>query len=479
MNIANVLSESKRERFRPSRKLKICHLVATVEGGRWCFEQLRELRDRYGHDVTAILSGTEGSLPDLCADAGIRVLTAEFNLVGSHGKGFMRSWPAKVKALSDLLLQERFDVVQTHVLTTMLFGRTAAWLADVPVRLSMIAGPFHLMAYTTRWLDAWTAWMETGLIPSCRLSHDLCRAMGVPERKLALIYYGPDQTRFDPATVSPAGLRQKMGWDADTPIVTMVAYFYPRMVNTSWIPVAVKGKGAKGHEELIRAAAVVIRQFPQTKFVLVGKGWGPTGEQFMEEMRALVTELDLGNSVFFLGGRDDVPSIYRDTTIAVQVPLNENLGGSIEALLMERPLVATRVGGLVDAVRDGETGILVQPGNPASLAEGILKLLRDPEMAARLGKQGRAFTLEKFTLDTSVDELAAFYERQSQTVKPGYRSWPRALRYGLGGALFGVLAFRYLLVDNLMLQRLPSAIRAAKARLARHMRRVQSHLFPG
>src|SRR4030095_5507471 len=104
--------------------------------------------------------------------------------------------PMTILKLARFFRQQHFDVVQSHVFRSMLIGRPAAWLADVPVRLSMISGPFHLEAQTSRWIDRRTHWMETMLIPSCEESLRLCRDMGVPKERLALVYYGADERRF-------------------------------------------------------------------------------------------------------------------------------------------------------------------------------------------------------------------------------------------------------------------------------------------
>src|SRR5205814_808808 len=114
----------------------------------------------------------------------------------------------------------------------------------------------------------------------------------------------------------------------------------------------------------------------------------------------------LQDNVIFTGFRSDVPQVYRDLDVSVQPSLNENLGGTIESLLMECPTVATRVGGLTESVVDGETGVSVNPGDPADLARGILSLLRDPQAARTLGKVGRARMLARFTLQRTVADLA-------------------------------------------------------------------------
>jgi hypothetical protein len=88
---------------------------------------------------------------------------------------------------------------------------------------------------------------------------------------------------------------------------------------------------------------------------------------------------------------------------------------------MACPTVATRVGGMVDSVIDGETGILVAPEDPVDLARGIRILLRDPEYARRLGKAGRELMLSRFTLTTTAPALAALYRRHRAAAPGAFR----------------------------------------------------------
>jgi glycosyltransferase involved in cell wall biosynthesis len=211
-----------RKPMRPS-KLKICHVVATTEGASWVFDQLRGLRDRYGHEVSVVLNGASGRLVDWFRAEAIPVHVVDFDFTSSPD---LLGLPRKVLALAQLFRRERFDVVQTHLFHSMIIGRIAGWIAHVPVRLSMIAGPFHLEAYTPRWIDRATAWMDTGIIASCEHTLKLYRACGVSPRRLGLIYYGPDESKFDPANLRRGLVRQEFGWPADTPLIGMVAIFY-------------------------------------------------------------------------------------------------------------------------------------------------------------------------------------------------------------------------------------------------------------
>lgn len=432
-----------------SRPVRLCHVCATTEGAAWLHEQLRDLRDCHGYDVTAILNGSSGGLVDRFRASGIRVLEADFDFTSS---GDLFSLPRKVLRLHRLLRKERFDIVQTHLFHSMVIGRIAAWFADVPVRLAMVAGPFHLEAYTPRWIDRWTCFMETAIIASCTFMRTLYRGMGVPARKIELAFYGPDPARFD-TSVAPADLRGEQGWAPDAPVVGMVAYFYPELGVNRWTPPAVQGRAIKRQEDFIRAARMILDERPEVRFLLVGSGWEAGGHAYMARMQALATELGLDPVLRFTGHRTDVPAVLRSLDVAVQASVNENLGGTIESLAMEAPTVATRVGGMVDTVIDGETGVLVEPANPADLKRGILRLLDDPEAARRMAKRGRAYMLSRFTLDHTVDDLHGIYTRRLAEAPRGYRPVVSVLRFAGGSVLCAVIVLRFVFLDLFWLPR--------------------------
>jgi hypothetical protein len=250
----------------------------------------------------------------------------------------------------------------------------------------------------------------------------------------------------------PTDLRKEFGWAAETPLIGMVAYFYPELPHNRWIPPAVQGRSVKSQEDLIRAAPRILPEFPDAKFLLIGSGWEDGGKTYMRRMQQLVADLGLETSIVFTGFRTDIPAILRDIDIAVQPSLSENLGGTIESLLMECPTVATRVGGLTDSILDGKTGVLVEPSNPASLAEGILRLLRDPERARQYGAAGREHMLAAFTLRRTGERLAKLYRHELDRRKAGYRPAVVAVRLLLGSLLCLGIVTRYCLLDAWLLR---------------------------
>src|SRR5437588_5880598 len=116
------------------------------------YEQLRELRDKHGFEVAAVISGDQGPLVDKLRAADIPFYVANFDAANTASPDAIVKLPLGILRLARLLRRERFDVVQTHVFKSMVLGRPAAWIADAPIRLAMIAGPFHLEAPSSRWI---------------------------------------------------------------------------------------------------------------------------------------------------------------------------------------------------------------------------------------------------------------------------------------------------------------------------------------
>ena len=113
----------------------------------------------------------------------------------------------------------------------------------------------------------------------------LCLDLGISKERLALIYYGADEKKFDPSQTPGTNLVQRFGWDKDVPVIGMISYFYPRLPRGRCVPPHLFGRGGKGHEELVHAAPAVLAQFPAAKFLMIGSGWGDAGESYLQEIR--------------------------------------------------------------------------------------------------------------------------------------------------------------------------------------------------
>ncbi|WP_448625440.1 glycosyltransferase family 4 protein [Geodermatophilus sp. URMC 64] len=153
----------------------------------------------------------------------------------------------------------------------------------------------------------------------------------------------------------------------------------------------------KGQQTAISALALVRRAGFDVTLTLVGDSY-PGYEDYVEALHALAAREQVGDSTVFAGFQDPAP--YVAAADVVLVPsLIEPFGlVAAEALLLGRPVVASRVGGLPEIIRDGETGLLVDPDDPRALADAIIRLLSDPALAAELGRAGRADAQARFSM---------------------------------------------------------------------------------
>ena len=402
-----------------ARPLRVAQVIGSVEGGRWGLSICQGLRDR-GYDVVAVIPPAHGRFSERLEAARIPIVRRDLQLASSSPwrrriRGTQRAWDAAhllraAGALAIELRRRRVDVVHTHIFNATIVGRIAAWLARVPIRIAHVPGPLHLESPVLRELDVRTQWMDHHLLGGSAYIERLYRELGVDPRRVSHTYYGPDLERFTPATGRGERVRADLGVPPGVPLVGQVAYFYPP-TNERWTPPALRGRGLKGHSDFLEAARLVLAEDPGVRFALVGGGWGPGGEEHRSEMRALARALGVDHAVVFTGDRDDVPDVLAALDVSVQCSLSENLGGTIESLLMERPTIATRVGGMPESVLHERTGLLVEPRDPPALAAAMLRLLRDPDEASRLGKAGRERMLTRFTAAATVDEIDALYRR--------------------------------------------------------------------
>jgi len=215
-------------------------------------------------------------------------------------------------------------------------------------------------------------------------------------KRLVTIYDGVDLRRFDPS-VDPSPVHAELGVPRGRKVVGLVSRLVP----------------GKGHKELLEAAAVVVKRYPNVVFLIVGGTPYATSEQLREELQAVVQSLQLRDYVIFTGWREDVPRILSAVDIFVHCPTTciEGLGiANLEAMAMGKPTVVSNNGGLPDAVVDGVTGFVVPPGDIEKLSAAILRLLEDDELARRLGRNARQRIENEFDIEKNTRKLEVFFE---------------------------------------------------------------------
>ena len=161
----------------------------------------------------------------------------------------------------------------------------------------------------------------------------------------------------------------------------------------------------KGFHDLLRAAAAVRDKHPGVRWVLVGDG------PERAALHALGDTLGLRDVVTFAGWQADVAPWLAGLDVFVLPSHGEHFGRVlVEAMALGKPVVATDAGGVPEIVVDGETGLLVPPGDPPALAAAIARLVEDPAQRARLGEAGRRRATSEFSLERHRDALRALYQ---------------------------------------------------------------------
>ena len=177
----------------------------------------------------------------------------------------------------------------------------------------------------------------------------------------------------------------------------------------------------KGIEPLLEAAKEVRRQLPETRFVLAGP-WQMAGKPASMglEMKAS------GNAAGLCWAGHvhwkDLIALYRRATVFVMPSYFESFGISVvEAMAFGLPVVATTGGGLPEVVEDGETGILVPPGDPQALSEAVMRLLRDPCLCRKMGQAGCRRVMQKFTTENVSRTMLGIYAGAMRAEDAGER----------------------------------------------------------
>jgi glycosyltransferase involved in cell wall biosynthesis len=301
------------------------------------------------------------------------------------GKYDLRVWPR----LTNLLRRRKIDAVITvGAGDKMFWGRLAARRVGVPVILSALHstgwpdGVGRLNQILTPITDSFIAVAE---------SHGrfLAKNLKISEDRVAVISNGVDTTRFAPHP-DIAAVRCELGIGPTDPVVGIVAALRPE----------------KNHDLFLAMARQVVNQLPAARFLIVGDG--PCRDAIQQRSR----ELEIADQVMMLGSRNDVPHLLAAMNVfALTSHIEANPVSILEAMSVGRPVVATNVGSIHEAVAEGHTGFLVTPGDADRFAERVLQLLQEPLMCESMGVAARKAVLD----DWSIEAMVHGYERLIET----------------------------------------------------------------
>jgi len=315
------------------------------------------------------------------------------------------------------LRKRHVDVVHAYGFHANVFALPAARLAGVRGIVASIRDTGDHLTPNQRRVQRLACRLADAILVNAEAVKARLIGEGYDGARISVIGNGVTLSRFGPKN-GDGRRRRELGFAPEAPLVAVFCRLNP----------------LKGIEHFLEAAARVATRFPHARFAVVGEGRviedgvivdGP----YKRELGAHAARLGLGDRVVFTGLRGDVPELLDEVTVSVLPSLSEGLSNAIlESMAAGVPVVATAVGGNPEAVKDGVTGLLVPPGDPAALAGAICALLEDDALATRLGESGRERVEQCFSEKRMVGDTERFY--LSLLAKKGGRraAWGRAER---------------------------------------------------
>jgi len=383
----------------PARVLFVHH------GDNWVRGSERALLDLLGHlDRTRfepIVWTNSLGLSDGVREQEIPVVHTLFRYLLDGGRGNWQTFRSQVRQGREFLRRERIDLIHANS------GAPVQWMVPA-ARSERVPLLVHLHTpYDLRHRCGFLLHQAQLVVGGAEAAVTGLREDGLSVESTPVAYYGVDPHRVLEGDAS--ALRGELGITPDEVVVTCGASLIRR----------------KGIDVLLRAVKLLDEHDPPIRVLLAGSG--PDEEAFVRLSRAL----EVDDRVTFLGERSDVGAIFRDASDIAVLPSREELFGIVilEAGLARKPVVASRVGGIPEAVDDGRTGLLVPRDDPRALAEALGRLARDPELRVNMGIQAHDRVLREFTARHNAERLQELYERLLSERPWGRLTWRKPSAY--------------------------------------------------
>jgi glycosyltransferase involved in cell wall biosynthesis len=303
-----------------------------------------------------------------------------------------------ILSLSEIIKKNEIKLVHGQGARAEFYARLASRLAGKSKYVSTIAMPVEgfdvgfirkkIYSLFDRFSEKF---VDRFLVVSDVLRDKMIRGRGISAEKVIRIYNGieVDQYLSQDQNGSREGIRNEFNIEGDTLFIGAIG----RLV---W---------QKGFEHLVQAMPKVLNEFPQTKVLIVGEG------PLRDDLEALAQKLKIEKHIIFANFRNDVKEILSALDIVVVPSLLEGFPMvTLEGMAMVKPIIATAIDGIKEQIVDGEAGILIPPRDPSAIAEAIVRLSTDKELAQNLGLEGRRRVEKEFTVEKMVFETEKVYQ---------------------------------------------------------------------
>jgi glycosyltransferase involved in cell wall biosynthesis len=290
--------------------------------------------------------------------------------------------------LSRVLKQLRPEIVHAHDPSAVAMAATALSIASPRPRPALVASRRIEFPIARNSFSTWKYSQVDRFLAISRAVRDRLIADRIPAPKIDIVHEGVDVERL--IALPHGNLHAALFLPTHSPVVATIGALVAQ----------------KDHPTLVDAAAIVVKQVSDVRFVILGEG------DLRPHLEKQIKHLHLERHVFLAGFRADVLELLKDADVFALSSTHEGMCTSLlDAMAAEKPAVATAVGGVPEVVDDQATGFLVPPRDPQALAARIVQLLKDPALSRRMGRAGLERVRQLFTVERMVQETAAAYKR--------------------------------------------------------------------
>jgi len=341
---------------------------------------------KYNISVCCLFGG--GELVPEIEKAGIKVF-----VLG------LKQWkPWLIFKLAWVMRRFNIQIVHTHLFASNLIGRIAALISRTPVIIAAMRSTTQRMTRLQLLTDHFLSHItDRIMVIDEPVKQSVIRDEKIDPRKIVCIHNAIDQTFFNLKQTDNSKEKVELNIDKSNFIVGTVASLSP----------------IKGHIYIIRAVPIVLKELPNTKFIFVGNG--PSRKNLEQE----VQKLNIAKHVIFIGYRRNTPAWISLFDIFVHPCLIKGIPKAvIEAMAMKKAVVANTFSIIPNVIEDQITALLAKPKDPKSLAQAIIKLLKDKNLKNKIALEGYERVKDYFHYPRMINELESLYDKLIQKKKP-------------------------------------------------------------
>ena len=334
-----------------------------------------------GHQVIVVSSG--GDCESRLQAMGIRHLNLN---IRTKSELHPKLWSA-FGELKKLIQEEKISIIHAQTRVTQVLG----FFLSRATGVSMITTCHGF--FRPRWFRRiFPCWGEAVIAISKPVAKHLNVDFNVPKDKVHLIANGVDLNRFELSNEQKRQAARQLLNIGDLPLIGIIARF----------------SDVKGIDILIKAMPIVLQQLPSARLIIAGQG------PYEAYLKKLSQDLSLTGCIDFKDIINQPEVLLPAFDVFVMPSIMEGLGLSVmEAQACGIPVVASRVGGLIDLIEDGKSGYLIVSGDPTALAQKIIEVLSNPQQSKVMAQQARSNIEKNFSVKSMFQQTCEIYEQHS------------------------------------------------------------------